>query len=466
VKKLLLLAAVLLACQENAFASGFQLFEQNAVNLGDFAAGGAAIAEDASTAFYNPAGMTQLEGPQLVVGAIPIITHVRVTGSDTLTPLVIPDIFVPMSGVGAAAAKADQVRESPFAVTEFGTQKGGVTVPVPFFHFVTPLVPDLWFGLSIAAPFGLKTTYPETSYLRYSATLTELQTIDISPSLGWAVTNRLSVGLGFDPQYSLAKLNNVVSSPVLAAILGEPVNALDTTSTNKGHGWGYGWHGGLLYNFDSNTRIGVNYHSETKLTLQGSSRFCGALTGLSGVDCVKSHFLNANLHLPATTTISIFHWINPRWAILASAYYTQWDVFKDLALNKVAGLTNTIPAIPTTLSVNLPQNFHNTWREAVALNFVYSPRLLLRGGLGYDQTPTNDTDRSIRLPDDNRFGLSIGGNYVVNHDFNVDVGYTHYFIKNANINQTAIFDGLAATVNGVAHSSADLVGIQINWNFC
>src|SRR5690606_41312871 len=51
-----------------AHAAGFALMEQNASGLGNAYAGQAAAAEDASTIFFNPAGMTHLPGRQVVVG--------------------------------------------------------------------------------------------------------------------------------------------------------------------------------------------------------------------------------------------------------------------------------------------------------------------------------------------------------------------------------------------------------------
>lgn len=54
-------SSVLLAAG-SALASGFALKEQGISGLGNAYAGAAAIAEDASTIFYNPAGMARLRG--------------------------------------------------------------------------------------------------------------------------------------------------------------------------------------------------------------------------------------------------------------------------------------------------------------------------------------------------------------------------------------------------------------------
>src|SRR3989304_6541120 len=60
-------AGAMLAMSGTAAASGFALIEQSGSGLGNAYAGGAAGAEDASTIFFNPAGMSRLNGKQVVV---------------------------------------------------------------------------------------------------------------------------------------------------------------------------------------------------------------------------------------------------------------------------------------------------------------------------------------------------------------------------------------------------------------
>ncbi|HET7764956.1 MAG TPA: outer membrane protein transport protein, partial [Burkholderiales bacterium] len=60
------LAVAIAGIATPASAAFFAIAEQNASGIGAAYAGGAAIAEDASTVWYNPAGMTRLTRPQLV----------------------------------------------------------------------------------------------------------------------------------------------------------------------------------------------------------------------------------------------------------------------------------------------------------------------------------------------------------------------------------------------------------------
>src|SRR5690349_1645435 len=60
--------ALLAMASGSASAAGFQLLEQNASGIGNAYAGSAAVAENASTIYYNPAGMTQLKEREISVG--------------------------------------------------------------------------------------------------------------------------------------------------------------------------------------------------------------------------------------------------------------------------------------------------------------------------------------------------------------------------------------------------------------
>ncbi|WP_456407360.1 outer membrane protein transport protein, partial [Thiolapillus sp.] len=73
----LLVGGILAASAFNAQSAGFAIIEQSASGMGNAYAGAAAVAEDASTIFFNPAGMTNLPGSQVVAAG-----HIIVPGAD------------------------------------------------------------------------------------------------------------------------------------------------------------------------------------------------------------------------------------------------------------------------------------------------------------------------------------------------------------------------------------------------
>ncbi len=146
-----------LACvATDALASGFQILEQNASGLGNAFAGSAAVAEDASTVFFNPAGLTRLGRGQVVLGMDAIRLSAKFTNSGS---------------VGAA--------NTPLPGTKpVGGDNGdaGSWQFVPHGYFSYGLSRNLSIGLGINAPFGLSTDYEPSWAGRYITIKTELKT--------------------------------------------------------------------------------------------------------------------------------------------------------------------------------------------------------------------------------------------------------------------------------------------------
>ncbi|NKB47599.1 MAG: transporter, partial [Legionellales bacterium] len=245
-------------------AGGFQLFEPSAVAIGNFGAGAAAEASDASVNFFNPAGLTRFNTTQAVVFVGLVDTGSKVTGTSSQTVLPFP----------------------PYV--ESGVAKGGTTNPLGAFHIARPLAPNVVFGLSVTSPFGLRTEYKGDSFVRYQATKSELITLDVSPSLAVKLTERLSVGLGVSAQYAKANLNSMVGlpqcfdNPACDSLPAPAMNSaypdfFDSASLNSGFDWGWGINAGVLYEFNEGSRIGVGYRSKVQHSLQGDSRLLGIL---------------------------------------------------------------------------------------------------------------------------------------------------------------------------------------------
>lgn len=424
------------------FASGFQLFEVNAVNIGDFGAGGAAIAEDASTAYVNPAGMVRIPNQQLVVSGDEVITDIKFSGTNTWTSPLVPRFA--------------------FSQTSNDVQGGNANF-IPAAHYVAPMCDWLVLGFSAVAPFGLETTYALSSVLRYSGTQSHLKTMDYSPSIAFKLNNHFSLGAGFDPVRLHVELDSIAGQPT------NPNNpgAFDSISKNYGSAWGYGWHAGALYQFCSGTRVGLAYHSKLNFNIKGGSKLIGPLANNVGF---VSDALQTNVTLPATTTFSIYQDINPCWAVDASVYYTQWDMFNDqIVLHNVQGVTIdpvTHLFIPVFINPVLPQHFRNTWRVSLGGSYRPIKCLLLRAGVGVDQTPTNNTDRSVRLPDSDRLATALGAHYQATKTMGFDVGWTHIFIRKTNVNSTIVTGIQTSTAVGNYQNHVDILGAQFTWDFC
>ncbi|MDT3705878.1 MAG: outer membrane protein transport protein [Thiobacillus sp.] len=363
----------LAGCTHLAHAAGFSLIEQNASGLGNAYAGAAAVAEDASTIYFNPAGMTLLPDRQLVV--VGHLIKPKMEFSGTVTPAV---------GGGQ------------------GGDAGDLTF-VPNAYFAYRLTPDVHLGLGLNSPFGLKTEYDTGWVGRFQALKSEVKTININPSIAWKVNDQLSLGGGLNVQRVEATLTNNISPAAPGSLM-----------TVDGDDYGWGWNLGVLWQPATGTRIGLSYRSEVDYTLEGT------LASNVSLPLPPSGEVTANLTLPASASLSVFHKLSPNVDVLADVTWTGWSSFDRLA---VVYTSIAYPLPPT------PENWDDNWRYSLGATWHMSDAWSLRGGVAYDETPVPDFYRTPRIPDGSRTWLSVGGQYRFSERSRIDFGYAHLFVE-------------------------------------
>ncbi len=452
-----------LALISSAEAGGFSLYtEGSAAAIGNFAAGIAAEGADAAVGWYNPAGLVLLKKQQMLLGGVGVLPSTSLTGTTSYTTL------NPFGGLSF-----------PYGDT-FRHLQGGQAAAVPSCHYARPLGPKATFGFSVLSPFGLSTDYPLNSPVRYAATLSQLETLNVSPELGGVLTDYLSIGAGLDLQYARVVFNRVIGSPALMGIFDLPPDTLDSEIYNSGDSFGLGFHAGALLRFhEDHTRLGVNYQSGVRHQFNGKSRLTGRLadTTLNIFDPVAANpsataFSNSlysnDITLPSSVTLSAYQDLNTEWALLGSVVYVGWHTFRSITLNNVlvgAPLPDGSGTQLTTANSTTNENYRDTWRIALGANYHVTPQWMMRVGGGYDKTPTVNADRDVRLPDSSRVALSIGSHYQWRPSLGFDVGYTYLFgIQEATVNTAQpIGTRSLSQVNATASNHAQLVGLQAVW---
>jgi long-chain fatty acid transport protein len=410
----LALAGVLAGSPGDAAASGFQLLEQNASGLGNAYAGTAASAEDASTAFFNPAGMSLLPGHSFANSLNAVRPSSKFT-NDGSTSTLGPAIL--------------------------GTDNGGDAgdwAYLPALYYVHVLSPSWAVGLGVNAPFGLKTEYDQNWIGRFQAIRSELITLAFTPVVSYRIVDGLSVGVGFRAQYADAELRTAVDPR-------DPTGAQQ--SLVRGDDWGFGVSAGVLWQVTAATRVGVAYQSQIKHTIEGD------LTTALGVTPIR-----AEVTLPDVVTLSAVHQLTPRWELLADVAWTNWSKFERLEV--VSRSTGTVLS-------SSPQNWHDTWRVALGVTYKAGDRVKLRAGTAYDETPVPDRFRSARIPDESRVWLAAGLQYRVMASGTVDIGYAHLFVQDPSINRTEPIGatGQTTTLRGEYENRVDIIGIQFSYTF-
>jgi long-chain fatty acid transport protein len=422
--------AAILAAVPNiaAAAAGYSLIEQSGSGMGNAYAGGAASAEDASTIYYNPAGMSRLKGKQVAVALHAIRPSAKFT--DT----------------GSAIATAQ---------TTLGNSGGdpGDWGYVPNGYFSMEIDPAMQFGMGVNVPFGLQTSYDPAWIGRFQATKSKIQTINVNPALSYRVSDTLTLGAGLNYQTIDGELSSMTNysaaagavaavlpaGPARTAFLGIAASGASGVGTVTGRDSAWGYNFGILLDATPQTRIGLAYRSTINYTLTGNVTFASRPALLDGV--VRDGAVSLNVKMPDTFSASMFHQIDDKWDVMADATWTGWSVFKQLKIDRDTGANLVL----------VQENWKDTVRIAVGGNYHYNEQWTSRMGLAYDQTPVPDANRTARIPDQNRIWLSFGGQYKPSKDSAIDVAYTHLFIANASINDVQ-------NVAAAAKANGNLVG--------
>jgi long-chain fatty acid transport protein len=467
----LAVASALAVGYSQAHASGFALMEQNASGLGNAYSGAAAAAEDASTIYFNPAGMSFLPaGRQFVLGGVYIDPATKFSDGGTQ-----------QSGLGTI----------PAGVRPLGGTGGdaGKNALVPNAYVASDIAPNLKAGIGLSVPFGLKTEYDPDWMGRFQAIKSEVKTFNINPALSYKLNDSVALAAGLNYQTLNAELTNAVNTVAAAyagtfqkvlaaggslataqatgAAVGTAVAGLGAPEANvsvKGDDTGYGYNLGAMFQLASQTRLGVSYRSQVKYHVAGTVTFSNApsAAGLNAIDptgSLAANFANGNVKLdltmPDMLSFALSHKLDSNWTILADATRTGWASIRDLTVVRDNG---------TTLS-STPENFRNTWRVGVGSTYRYNDTWSLKMGVAYDQTPVNDTDRTARLPDQDRKWVSFGAQARLSPATTIDFGYAHLFIKDTSINQGGANPAVSGQLVGTYKESVNILGAQFAHRF-
>jgi len=401
----LAVAAALGGLASSAVAGGFAIGTQSGSGTGNAFAGGAAAADDPSVAWFNPAAMTLIPGKQ-VAGALNILKPSFKFENTTST--------------------------SPGGTGEGGD--GGDWAYVPNAFFTMAINPKLSFGLALNVPFGLTTEYDAGWRGQFTALKSEIKSVNLNPSIAYKISDMVSIGAGFSYQKLEAELT---SSAGPAGI---------STLTADDDGFGYNL--GVMIHASPTTRIGAHYRSKIKYDLEGDVTFSIAAAGNSNV--------RADLEVPDSFSLSFFQALGPNWELMGDLTWTGWNSVQQLQVIRTSG-----PLSGQTLTT-LQFQWDDTWRYGVGANYKMSPQTKLRFGVAFDQTPTNDTYRTPRLPDQDRTWVAFGVQFKPSKTGILDVGYAHEFIKDASINNS---QGAAGQLTGTFKNKADILSIQYSHSF-
>jgi long-chain fatty acid transport protein len=356
-----------------AGAGGLIAYEVGTADVGLASAGYNARAQDPSTVFTNPAGMTRLEGTQFLAAGQVLWGNTEFSIGSGTSPLL---------GRG----------DGGYVVGSNGWLPGGG-------GFLSYSVsPDLKLGFALTGNFGAPLNYDNDWAGRYYVQEATMLGVSFLPSIAYKVTDKLSLGTSLNAMYGTYK--NQVALNNRNPILGDGRLKLDD------HTWGWGANLGLLYEIDAGTRIGLTWNSQVNLDFSGKGEFSnlgpGLATALNDSELLNST-IKVGINVPQQVMGSVFAQVNDLWAVLGSVGWQDWSKFGQVRL----GVED--PDNPTDVTTKL--DFKDTWHFAAGAQYRLSPPWLLNFGIAYDTGLQNSSKVSPLLPVNSAWRFGVGSQY-------------------------------------------------------
>lgn len=400
-----LVCAMLVAlcfCVSAAHGNGYKLLNLKSAKSTSMGEAFITQADDPSAVAVNPAGLAQLRGNHV---------NLQVTYAKGYTTHTAPD----------------------------GTETENIASwqPVPAFFACTDLGrDDLTIGLGVSLPNGLGSEWAKDSFARYVSTYSSLMVADISPAIGYRVSDRLLLGAGFDFYYSEAQLNRMVD---LGLQFGAP-GAMDAESTLTGTGSASGFNLGAICRITDSHSIALTYRRPYSIDYDGS---------LSIDEAGMNVDVTASIDFPAIVVLGYGYRASDDWKFEVNADWTDWASTGDIRIQ-----SRTPGAMP---EVTQSQNLKNTIAWKFGVEHIYSDTLKLRCGYIYNRNATPEATWRPSLPDADTHFVTAGLGYS-SGNFTIDAALQLLAYETRTIDNDVD--------NNETTSSSSIDGTYRTWGSC
>ncbi|OAN18577.1 aromatic hydrocarbon degradation protein [Photobacterium jeanii] len=421
---LALAAASTLVISANAAAAGFQLAEYSATGLGRAFAGEAAMADNASAQFRNPAMLSYLTGTQVSTGAIYVDPNIDVKGNLNI------GMDIP--------TEANDIAKSAV---------------IPNFYLSHQINDQVFVGLALSTNYGMETELGGEFLATQYGNQAKVHSVEINPNLAYKINEQFSVGAGV--RYVMGEghfgANTPTDMPTQQGVIPKGTDL----KYMEGDDTAWGWQLGAAWQINDDNRIGFNYRSAVDLKLEGeaSGVVFDMTAAMSGKQVAKKYSGSMELTLPATAELASFHQLTDKVAVHASFNWTDWSSFDKLEADIDALGKQHIK----------DENWKDNYRFAVGSTYQLNQAVVLRTGVAYDTSAVDDANRTQTIPETDRLWLSLGAGYQVTKDFNLDAGFTYIFAKDASMTESEA--ALPGQFTGETTGNVWLLGVQASYRF-
>lgn len=404
-------ACLVLVTAQFCSAAGFAIYEWSAR---DFALGGATVgrADDPAALASNPAGITQLDGIQVMAGVMPI---------------------KPLMTVVADGVSTDSDDDALFFPPHF---------------YATWKVNDRYsIGLATFSRFGLGTKFDENWKGRYNSYEAVLESMSINPNVAVKVTDKLSAAFGVEAMYLNINLKKKI-----------PLGSVDGDSNLEADGFGYGFNMALHYQPCDYAKLGLTYRSPVTMKVTGDADFSNIPTG---VPYFSDTSAKGVVTLPDSFSFGLAVYPMDKLSVEVGTTYTLWSKYDELTID----FGDPILPSATPDQLSSPKNWNDVWRFNVGVEYAALDWLDLRLGYVFDQSPVPDGTIDYLLPDSDRHLFS-GGLGFHKDNWALDMSYSYLMFEDRDIEgrkdslgRDEVFDGK------VKDAHAHIAGLSFTYKF-
>jgi len=398
----------------NIQAGGFRLPDQDAFAT---ARGEAfvATADNPSAIYYNPAGISQLDGSDVRLGMY--------------------DIYLAPT------------YKNPSTGSSYGLDEHFHVIPQVFFTY-SPTNAD-WpvsFGLGIYSPYGLSEQWPQITGFRTISTSASMQYYTINPVVSYKLPWHLSVAAGLMVNYSDLTLAQGLTP--------YPYNDLFRFT---GDSWALGYNLGLMWQPLKKLSFGATYRSGSRMDYSGHTD-----TWVNGSLPKVSSGAELDYHFPLQAAAGVSYRPTEKWNIEFDTEFTDWDSIGNLSLHQ----TSPNPAVPLS-TIPVAFDWQSSWYYELGVTRYFDNGWHVSAGYIFNENSVPNSHYSPVVSDMDKHFFSLGVGYKAGH-LSFDVSYQLGYGPDTTVTGSAAPLGYPATyhpADGTYSFLSHAVSVSAGWHF-
>ncbi|QZT37947.1 outer membrane protein transport protein [Halosquirtibacter xylanolyticus] len=377
----LMFIGVTLSAQQGG---GLMLYEVATPNIGNANAGQSAVAHDASTAYFNPAAMSEVKDQSWLVGIQGMLPKFNFESTESAYP----------------------------------NDNAGKFTPSLAVYWLKHLSDKWTIGATLNFPMGSSLDYGDNWEGKYYLTKATIAVANIAPAASFKLSEKVSFGVAAN--FYIGMLSEDIAIP--SVITGAPDGEANIDGTSFSMGFQFGFH----YRPNSTLSLGLTYRYKSTIDFQGDAD-------------ATNYFINGEKYTSArySTDMLIPHGVN----FSISKYFGDVELLFDLGYCNWAGFDYQSIILKEEYDAHIERKWQDTYRVGLGGNYFINDKWTVRAGLSFDSSPVDEQYRTPDLPLSGVYRFGAGGTMRINDKFDLSLSYNFMLGIDNDLNQVSNLKG-------------------------